>query len=531
MADFTVDQYRAAAKRAYEAGDIRSASELIEAGRALEARASPAMPAATLAAQRPAQPAPLPGMGSPSVPPRADDPAYADETKPPENLPAPDDGQTTFLHQLGSGINEGLSNTAGFVGNAVLGPVGRMMGYDTTEALKGAGERTGLIDTTAPQTAAQRIGRRVGQDVGAGAVMAPAAGVASAGGMVLNTLADVGSGLAGGVTSEVTDNPIANILASLAGGGGVIAAGSKARPKGPTRAEIEAIRDQSYTELDKSPVRLTDKTTETLKRYSRAKTAREGIDPILHPKATRMQEKVYEMQTPTLRKIEQRRQAVGRDVAGSADAGERRIGVKMKEAFDDVLASLTPRHVTGGTQDQIDDVVEALGRGRNASRKLHKLDDVRGAVDKAELRAASTGTGGNEINAIRQNLRRILDNPKLRRGYTKDEIEQIEKIVRGGGGGANTARLFGRLAPSTGGLQLAGQLGAVGPTGGASLVTAAIGEAAQKIGEKLTHREVKRLEDMILRGGIKQSARGLTEAQRAAARALMLTQAEQELPQ
>jgi hypothetical protein len=465
--------------------------------------------------------APPPAMDSPAIPPAADDPAYSTPTPPPAPPQVQDDGQTNFWKQLGSGAVEGLTDTAGFVANAFTGPVGRMIGYDAMQGVKQGREQTGMVDTTAPQTGPQRIARRVGQDVGGSVVGVPFAGPAAAIG------GGIGSGLAGGLTAEVTSNPWANMAASMAGGlaGGALLGPRTPKTRAPSEADLRAQRDAAYKAVEKSPARLTPQATKTLERYSRAKTNHAGIDPILHPKATRMQERAYDdLSTPTLRKVEQRRQAIGSDVAGSLDSGERRIGVTMKGAIDDFLGKLRPGQVTGATQDEIDDAIRALRTGRNAVRKLKKSELVTGQIEKAADRASTAGTGGNQINAIRQNIRAILDSPKLRRGFSKEEIAQMRRVVRGGKV-ENTARWVGRLAPSGGALPLAGNLAAAGHTGGTSLIGSAIGEAAQALGESLTKAQVRRLEGMIRSGKVAPSARGLTDAQRRVLRAVMAQQA------
>lgn len=513
--EYTVAQYRDAARRAYEGGDVAAAKRLIAAGRALEART-----------QAPAD--------GPSVPPAADSPSYATPTAPvtPEHLR--DDGQTTLPYQVGSGINEGLASMAGMpvdVATGALNMGARALGLPEIERPIGGSEqiadmltRGRMIDTTAPQGAGQRIARRVGQDVGASVGFAGGGRVLQAGRQALGPLtgreltgavaSGVGSGTAGGATAEVTDSPAAQIIASILGGAGagVLASRGRNAARGVDRAAVEAERDAGYAVLDDTDATLSPQGGRVLDRYVRMRTNAEDIDEVLHPKATRMQGKLKDLGGKPLRKVEQRRQAIGRDVAGAADAGEARMGVVQKGAVDDFLAGIKPQHVQGATQEGLDRINEGLRRGRNATQRLKKHDKIVEALTKAERRAASTGTGGNEINAIRQNIRALLDNPRTRKGFSDAERAQMEKIVRGGTA-TNAARLVGRLSPSSGALPLAGNLGAASATGGASLAVGAVGEMARNLGEKLTQSQVKRLERMVLSGNLNTSARGLTQAQ------------------
>lgn len=532
--EYTVDQYRDAARRAYEGGDIAAAKRLIAAGRALEAKTQ----------------APAPQMDSPAVPPPADAPAY--------DTPTPtgpqDDGRTNLAYQVGSGINEGLSSMAGLPVDAMTGALNygaRALGLpeiqnpvggsaQIEQALTGAG----AIDTTAPQTAAQRYGRRIGQDVGATAATMGGGRILSAGRQAMGPITGaevrgglasaVGSGAAGQTAEEVApDNPTLNVIASLLGGtaGGLAGArtGRNAAKKArqTNRAAVEAERDAGYAALDDTDAALSPLGGRVLGRLTRQRSNAADIDEVLHPKASRMVTRMQGLEGQPLRKVEQRRQAIGRDVAGAADQGDARIGMVQKGAVDDFLAGMKPKHVQGASQSELDRITEGLKQGRNATRRLKKHDKITEALTKAERRAASTGTGGNEINAIRQNIRGILDNPKARKGFSAAEIEQMEKIVRGGPI-TNAARLIGRLAPSTGGLAMAGNLGAAGATGGASIGVSAVGELAQSLGERLTQAQVRRLENMVLSGNLTTGARGLTQAQQNVIAALMARSGQEE---
>lgn len=450
--------------------------------------------------------------------------------------------QTNLVEQVGAGTNEGIAGMVGLPVDAVTGGLNmgaRALGLPEIQKPVGGSESLRdilepFITEAEPQTAAQRIGRRVGQDAGAGAVVAPVAGIASLGGMALNTGADLVSGLAGGVTSEVTSNPTLNLIASMLGGGSVIA-GSRAMRPGPvvpTMDELRGTQRQAYANVEANPAQLTPQATTDLQQRLTGRMAAENIDPYLHPKASRTLERIGELDQPSIYQVEQRRRLVGRDVAGAPDPSERQLGSIMKDEIDDYLGGLQPRQVQGGS---VDDAIADLRTGREMTQRIKKSEAIDQAVYKAENRAATSGTGGNEINTTRQNIRAILDDPKKRRGFSEDEIAAMQEIVDGTPT-INAARLLGRMSPNAGALPLftsGGLVGAAGATSNPLLAAPpAIGLIAKTIGERMTKRQISDLSRLILNGG-PVPAKTLSDAEKAVIAALVAAQAssQQQLPQ
>lgn len=182
-------------------------------------------------------------------------------------------------------------------------------------------------------------------------------------------------------------------------------------------------------------------------------------------------------QMQTMRRILQ-------DAAGSADPSDRRIGAILLERFDDWRGQHVPEFRQA---DQL------YGR-------MKRAQDVDFRVEKAGRRAASSGTGGNTVNAARQNIRQILDNPKAMRGYSPEELTAMERIVRGSPA-TNMLRLGGRLSPTSGALPLMGSIAgtALNPLAGAGVMG---GAYAMKAGaEGITRGQIDALSAMIRNGG------------------------------
>lgn len=180
----------------------------------------------------------------------------------------------------------------------------------------------------------------------------------------------------------------------------------------------------------------------------------------------------------------------------SLDPSERAIATKIIARIDDVMMDPQVRNVLMG--DAVS-AAEGIAQGRNNWARMRRAEMVDTATIKAERRAASTGTGGNLENTIRQNIRGILDNPRRSRGMTQAEIDMAEKVVRGTPT-QNVLRQVGRLSPTTGGLSAALNVGAtaVNPL---MATFGAVGLGAKTMADRMTMRNVQRLNEIIRSGG------------------------------
>jgi len=134
-------------------------------------------------------------------------------------------------------------------------------------------------------------------------------------------------------------------------------------------------------------------------------------------------------------------------------------------------------------------------RANYAAAKHAEL--VQDAVKKASNKAGSTYSGQNIDNATRQAVRKILDSDKLKRGFTDEEVAQMEKIAKGTWVG-DLPRFMGNLLGGGGGFPsvIAAGTGAAaaGPVGAA---TPLVGYAFKKLGNVITAGRVSALDQMI----------------------------------
>lgn len=454
--------------------------------------------------------------------------------------------ETNFREQTMSGVNTGLAQMLGFpvdamtgVVNAATRGVNRLAGTEIgpienpvggSQSLLGALSPT--ISETQPQTTAQRYGRRIGQEVGQTIPMAGlVAGLPGRLGTMARsnlpqyatteTAGALGAGAAAAGAQDVAPgNNLAEMGAQLAGGmlGSGLAYSASPAPRAPTLDELRTQQKNAYGIVDNSQAQLTPEATDQLRARVTGRAARDSMDPILSPKAARTAEKISSLDTPTISEVEKMRRLSGR-VAGNVDPSESELGMGMKQEITDYLNSVQPDQVTGGG---VDDVVAALRTGRDATRKIKAHEKITEALQKAENRAATSGTGGNEVNAIRQNLRRILDDPKKRASFTKDEIQGITDIVRGTMS-QNALRMLGRFSPTSGFLPASIGLGSSAALGPLGAVPSAIGAGAKGLAEMSTQKAVADLLAHIRNGGAVDPKR-LSDAQKAAIAALLGSQ-------
>lgn len=298
----------------------------------------------------------------------------------------------------------------------------------------------------------------------------------------------VASEAAGQLTEGTSAEPYARVLAALAASTGMSAINRPPAPRAPTADALKGQAEGLYRTGDaRSAAPVAD--VQGLKGQIQSVLRRESIvtptDRVLADGNVKKFLDViddFDGQQMTPRQMQSARQFL-RDAAGSADPSDRRIGTILLDEFDGWRNARVPEY------QQADAI---YGR-------MKRAQDVDWRIEKADRRAASTGTGGNQVNAARQNIRQILDNPKSSRGYSEVEKALMEDIVRGTGA-TNALRLAGRLSPTSGALPLMGNIAGVGlnPVVGIAAMGASAG--AKGVAEALTGRQISRLSETIRNG-------------------------------
>lgn len=162
--------------------------------------------------------------------------------------------------------------------------------------------------------------------------------------------------------------------------------------------------------------------------------------------------------------------------------------------LDDFAHNIRPEDVISG---DVGAATRLLGEARGNYAASKRADLIADAMGRAELQAGSAGSGSNIDNAIRQQIKSILNNPKKLRGFSPKEVAQMRTIVEGTRVG-NAARLVGKLAPTgivSGALSGGAGLAVGGASGAVALPVAGI--AGKAVGDASTRRLAEALSQMV----------------------------------
>ena len=196
-------------------------------------------------------------------------------------------------------------------------------------------------------------------------------------------------------------------------------------------------------------------------------------------------------QSATLADLEGVRRLLGK---AGGDLAEKDAARQAIQGLDEFAHTLTPADVVAGDAAQANAL---LGEARGNYAAAMRLGRVSTAVEKADRQAAAAGSGANIDNATRQQFKAILNSPKLSRGFSPEELGQMEQIVRGTFVG-NAGRLLGKLAPTgivSGALSSGAGLAAGGVPGAVGLPL--IGYLGKFVGDASTRAQVGKLASLV----------------------------------
>lgn len=435
--------------------------------------------------------------------------------------------------QAGVGSQFGIANMLGLPVDAVAGAlsgIGEMTGlYGPIEAPVGGSEFFSSLmepirqNVPDPTTRGERIARRVGEEVGAAAAgfplafAAPAVRAAPAAAAAVEGAAAVGGGLgAAGLQEAFPESTAANILGALGGGLAVGGAASRLAGVGGRAADIvpgmQSQRDTAsdiYSQVRADTRVVPPQVNQSLSDRLTARMAEERLNPRLQSgSASIFDAIVTDLKGPMrIEDLENLRRMTTSNMPQNASKADRRLGQIMRQEITDFL-------------DELDDpTANLLREGRDAYRRSAAAETVSELADQALRRAATTGTGGNDINTLRQNLNRILNNRRLRSSFTESELNTMRQIVEGSTS-QNLLRRLSRLSPTSGGLSSILGIGGAMANPAVAFPIMGIGAAAGLAGRRSTGQAYEGLlqqlaPDRVLRprelgaGGVSRGLLGL----------------------
>jgi hypothetical protein len=153
--------------------------------------------------------------------------------------------------------------------------------------------------------------------------------------------------------------------------------------------------------------------------------------------------------------------------------------------------------------NQVDDEFDNMpfGKGpllnaRHAYKQAQKASALDSAIKKANLEAASSGSGGNVANRYLNAVKKMLGQKSQLKYFTPQEIAVMEQFVKTGAGG-RFKRSLAKLAPNGNGLMLALHAFSAAAVDPATLTAAGVGMAAQASSERQVQRGVQEIMDVF----------------------------------
>lgn len=438
-----------------------------------------------------------------------------------------DKPQSNMLEQGMSGLNEGIAAGLGApvdlatMGiNATTRGINALAHTDIPQIEKPVGGtdtfRAILAPTIKPETddKGQQVVRRISQEVGA--MLVPGAGPVAKSAKPLSTaakefIAALGSGTGAATAEQIApNNAFAEFAGQMVGGmtpSGIVRGMRKAAAAAP-KAEVglEELRnatDAAYGKTRQIAATYKPQAYDNMLVDIINETKADGINADRHKDAYSFLINMIadRGQNLTLAELDQLRQRVRRDLitpsyGNAPKAADAHFGQIILDNIDKMIANAKPADMAAGNAAEATD---AILTARSLNTRLKKSELLHDAVEKANLAAAASGSGGNINNALRQQLKGILTNPKKVKAFTASERKMMEDVIKGGKLD-NLLRLVGKLSPSGNGLMAA--LGIGGTVMNPSLAAAPLaGMAAKAISDRNTIGKIRTLQRDVANGG------------------------------
>ena len=425
--------------------------------------------------------------------------------------PPPSDSRSSLTDAAlegGKGLLRGAASFAGDIGEAVMGPFGPSKHFQNLKADITGGERPkpdpsygSQIEHAAgiepaPQTKAGRFAATTGEVVGN-----PASYLGPGGPLVKGAsavLSGVGSEAAGEAVEGFKSPGLeagARLVGGLAGAASATASAernlTKLAEQLPTPEKIKAAATAGYDMLKASNTRISQQGTQDLLASVKNDLHADNFRDYLAPSTYRAIEELGSTGSATIGDLDGVRKLLNRVPA--TNPTDREAARRAIQAIDDYIANVPTQHIISGDPARDAAILKHAQGNWALHKQLEQLDE---ASIKGQHRASVSGSGANSINTARQEVRKILDSDKKSRGMSDAVKDKMEEIVMGTWL-TNQARQVGKFAPSgpvsaTSSI-LTGMAG--GPVAGAAV--AGTGFLAKHLGEYLTDKQIRELEQMM----------------------------------
>lgn len=271
---------------------------------------------------------------------------------------------------------------------------------------------------------------------------------------------------------------------------------TKPAPPVPTREELFTAADAGYKAPEVAAIEIKPTALRDFSISLRSSLNDVGVDENLAPKTFAILSNAGKAPAGSIvtgKNLESLRRTLG-NAAKSTDPTERMAAKQAIDAVDGFFEGLPASNVIAGDSAKAAAILQNARGNYAAAKRSEKID---AAVDRADLNAASANSGQNIDNATRQRIKAILVSPKERRGFSPEELRQMELVVRGTYIG-NAARFVGNLLGGGGGLGAVTSAAVGGmATGGPGAIAPIVGVGLKQVANASTARQVAKLDQMI----------------------------------
>jgi len=293
--------------------------------------------------------------------------------------------------------------------------------------------------------------------------------------------APVSAATAQGVT-EVTDNPLAGLLAGTAVSGTAGLRPTK-REAVPSTEQLKAQSDEAYKVLDKSGFQFFRKEfnqhMDTLPSKLRSEV---GYAEGTSPKIDAVMAQLKSDRPKDIVELQALRKVIG-GAAKSPDPQERLIASRLLDEFDDYLMNAPNRALI--VRDPA--ALEAWKTAKSDYAKMKKSELITDIIERADV------SQGNKEGNMASQLSALAKNEKKMRFFTPDEQEAIKDAAKGGTT-QNILRTLGKFTPLTPASTI---FTVVSPFGA---YTAGAGYAARELATIRREQEINRLANQMRLG-------------------------------
>lgn len=278
------------------------------------------------------------------------------------------------------------------------------------------------------------------------------------------------------------------------------------KPEVPTAQALKDAAEAGYKQAGEMGVDYSAGAVKSLADDLQRQLEQEGFRDALAPGTFSL---LKELQAPPadsvmdLLGLTAARKSFGHVAGNFNNRTDQKAATKSIRALDKLLEEPAPESIVAGPAAAAGAAIKDANANYAAAMRSGKIT---GAEDAAERSAAAAASGLNLDNRRRQVLNAILNKPKERRGYSKEEVALIEEIIRGRFG-TNAARWLGNFLGGGGGLgaqgpaAVGGAIGAaVGGVPGAAvgaITPPAIGALLRRGAAKSTERQISKLDELI----------------------------------